>query len=841
MTTVVQPYPSLAPFDRFDHSHEGVDSLDPQMLGIIQWIFPNDSECEVIKFLALLCRHATVKQLSIDGKQKHYAVCSIQGITSLCKDPSSPRGYHATQRYLVLLEALMFLQRRRIQRKTQISIPLGKLDLNKEAILTNLAQKEQKHKDIKTKQLLQRVRQQIEQFGFAAGTPVIDTPLSPPILTKLASLIEEIASRLKAMNLPIKKRAILTQWIAHEVRECVQSIATEGRYFSQTGDSHQPFLPSSCHISEMGDSHSTGIAPDCTLPFQEQRNEEEPGRSYSPLLKNQAISTSSEEYVQTPHPTNSSQGNELATSSESPVSSHSDSFLKETGDSEDALSKSNYKLNNNIYVSSSFDSNQTSSNQIALTNEWQGSDEELEAETIRYMTVLDNDAFANQAFLDEYLQTGDGKKHFRGYRKRIRQNPALARASAVCALLRGYFPKGKTSTKDLGSAGAWFYSTYRRYTDPEHPMQPQPEVTVWSETSYSLQIIDSLFRAESNRQKGEGWRLQFPLPSCVETYRYDVEMWKVVADELGQIEDTPEGRDLPSKNPILLDPSVFGDEPDSESERGCQDGVPDDLLQAWQETGYDDDTVERIIDICASVWPRWEEREWPPYPYEIIVRTDDLPLVPFEYQWAWMQAQGYLFVDIEFDVLSLQQYRNLYERTSIAILGDQDDASLQMQDEIARYVETFIGRKTATNRPSLALLRHFFAFYKRIPEFLRVVLIRQPDRTYAFKIVPQDTCFNDGASFLLTSPEEVRMFVQRITQQMEREQRTSSSVALSSIEQPPLLCRGEHGDALRDVNMLEEATGNKDDTSLSNQEFGSGGIEKKRSFAYPQSIVPPGG
>src|SRR5436309_6052296 len=118
-------------------SDEGVDveRIDAAVLNLVSWLLPN-----LLHFLALLCRRAQEKQLTLFEEVQSIGVITFHGAKDLCHNPAWQWswGYHATQRYLVILDALTVLSRTRSGGVTQVQIPLGPRTLDKEAILSNL-------------------------------------------------------------------------------------------------------------------------------------------------------------------------------------------------------------------------------------------------------------------------------------------------------------------------------------------------------------------------------------------------------------------------------------------------------------------------------------------------------------------------------------------------------------------------------------------------------------------------------------------------------------------------------------------------------------------------------
>ncbi|GCE23316.1 hypothetical protein [Dictyobacter kobayashii] len=139
---------------------KGYEQVDPYTLDIIAKLFPSGG----LEFLALVLRHATIKQEVLPGLGKlgeNVAVISTRTLRTLAN--TIKWGYDTTHKYVVVFCALNLLRKSKHNKELQIIFPLGKYQppQNLHALDSLII-----HSRPKVQQFTRKVKERILQFNL---------------------------------------------------------------------------------------------------------------------------------------------------------------------------------------------------------------------------------------------------------------------------------------------------------------------------------------------------------------------------------------------------------------------------------------------------------------------------------------------------------------------------------------------------------------------------------------------------------------------------------------------------------------------------------------------------
>lgn len=515
---------SVQPTEGVDQSLEGqnrpevhVERIDPSILHFICFLFP--CQFEGMKFLTLLCRRATEKQLAMF--KEHVAVITFHGIATLCASPEWPWGYHATLRYFILFEALGILTRLRTHRTTEVRIPLGTRGepLNREQLLKSLGDlqkntpKKREYKDKKLVQLIERVKKHIEVYGIdTSGDSESEQFDQLPLLPMQERLIEVMRSE----HIPLAKCKRIAQWMcASQVPQLLRDYMRtaqeprEGHPSEQQGDS-EAFAEKAGrrYQCRLGDSEvkipSTDIyqGGDSAYTLGDSQNR------IPALPEGTHFLLTAQNRPETVEDDLHSGLSTLSESSTSPEFAPGEADDNEMGDSERSLS-SNISLLNKV-ITHKDDIVIDTGKAAPLALESPCSEKSLLAEATWIAGELDG---------KESLKKNGGRGWVGAYKRKLQEHPYLVRASLIDMFMQHVFPDWRG--KPHGRGGQWFNKCYKAYALQEEPVPA--EIESWARSPYSyVQIKKALFlerRRQEEELRGDSLRtFTRPFADCVEIY-----------------------------------------------------------------------------------------------------------------------------------------------------------------------------------------------------------------------------------------------------------------------------------------------------------------------------------
>ncbi len=294
-----------------------VERIDPAILQLIAFLFPCQP-FEGMKFLALLCRRATEKQLAMF--KEPVAVLTFHGIAALCAEPDWPWGYHATQRYFILFQALGVLIRRRRNRITEVLIPLGMREepLTCEHLLEQLCNLQKKtshtheYKDKKLVQLIERVKNHIEVYGLGIAGDSDQEWFTSFDSAPLLPAQERIIEVMRSERIPLAKCKRIAGWLcANQVPQLLRdALLAEGRLSERSGDSEAfAWGERMRYQCQQGDSRVEVLSLDVLSPGDSEKAMGDSGEDTEQLLTSQNRPGAQQHSGQTitPHLTSRSQ------------------------------------------------------------------------------------------------------------------------------------------------------------------------------------------------------------------------------------------------------------------------------------------------------------------------------------------------------------------------------------------------------------------------------------------------------------------------------------------------------------------------------------------------------
>ncbi len=492
-----------------------VERIDPAVLQFICFLFP--CQFEGMKFLALLCRRAAEKQLAF--YKEPVAVLTFHGIKVLCASPDWPWGYHATQRYFVIFQALGILVRLRRNRITEVHIPLGIREepLNREQLLQSLENlqkqtpKKREYKDKKLVQLIARVKNHIEVYGLGTSDDSqkeMVLQLDPALLVTAQ---ERLIEAMRAEHIPVAKCKRIAQWMyTHEVPQLIRSQVYAGQPF--VGGQFSPHLGDSqaarqertgryqCTLgdSEKGDDYTdtkpqgdfqvtAGDSQNEPLSFQQGHDQAQATQNRLQDQPNDFLSGIST----------------LTEQGESPILALEATLHSEVGDSEQCLSSNISILNKNY---SNKDGNDIEKAPETASLQSPRSEESILAEATWIAIELDG---------EESLKLNRGRGWIGAYKKKLEENPYLVRASMIDMFMQRFFPDWQGPPQ--GRGGPWFNRAYKAFALQEMPISP--EVESWARSLYSYKQIKKALFLERQRQEEEIKEIQRRCPFSTETFQ----------------------------------------------------------------------------------------------------------------------------------------------------------------------------------------------------------------------------------------------------------------------------------------------------------------------------------
>jgi len=494
-----------------------VERIDPLLLQWTYLLFPY--QFEGLKFLALLCRQATEKQLAMF--KEPVAIITFHGIAALCASPDWEWGYHATLRYFILFEALGVLIRLRRNRLTEIHIPLGvrKEPASREQLLQALEDLQQKHryKDKKVVQLIERTRNRIDLYGIGSSGDSANRQVNPASQKQLLLLQERLISVMHAERIPLAKCLRIAQWMcASQLPHLLQETAFHlqaypgERFPEQEGDS-STLSPGPLREDQNtpGNSQRRALpsSPDPQRVSQKARGD---SQNNAPCLQHSNHQIPVTHHRPKKHQgkahTERTQGDQC---SESPMAPLDTEVRGNMGDSQERLSsKRPIFFQNTLQKETDIEEAQPSQSPR--------SEETLRAEATWIAVELDG---------EESLRENRGRGWVGAYKTKLAEHPDLVRASLIDMYLQRSFPDWRGVPRRRG--GQWFNKRYKAYVLQEESIQAETES--WVRSPYSYEQIKIALKRERHRQEeeiSERQRHHFvssltpirPFADCVQTY-----------------------------------------------------------------------------------------------------------------------------------------------------------------------------------------------------------------------------------------------------------------------------------------------------------------------------------
>ncbi len=494
-----------------------VERIDPAILQLIAFLFP--CQFEGMKFLALLCRRATEKQLAF--YKEPVAVITFHGIAALCASPEWPWGYHATLRYFIIFQALGILTRARKNRITEVHIPLGIREepLVRERLLQALGDlqknksKKHEYKDKKLVQLIARVKNHIEVYGLGTSgdsQKEMVLQLDPALLVPAQ---ERLIEAMRAERIPVAKCKRIAQWMyTHEIPQLLrgqvyagqlylgdsQTARQErtGRYQCTLGDSERG--EDFTNTQQQGDSQNTGgNSQNGSVSLQPGNTQTQPPENRP---QNQQYDSLSDSSTLTEQP-------------ESPVLAHEVISHGEVGDSQGCLSSNTSILCNKI------------SNRDSVDIEKAGGAALLQSPRSEASLLREATWIAIRLDGKESLKKNRGRGWVGAYKNKLLEHPYLVRCAMIDMFMQKAFPDWQGPPQKQG--GLWFNRAYKAYALREEPVPSVIES--WARSPYHYRQIEKALRRERKRQEEEIAELRRRNPfyaedfvrpdaSCVETY-----------------------------------------------------------------------------------------------------------------------------------------------------------------------------------------------------------------------------------------------------------------------------------------------------------------------------------
>lgn len=502
-----------------------VERIDPAVLQFICFLFP--CQFEGMKFLALLCRRATEKQLAF--YREPVAVVTFHGIAALCAEPDWPWGYHATLRYFIIFEALGILTRSRRNRITEVHIPLGMREepLIREQLLQSLGDlqkkkpKKREYKDKKLVQLIERVKKHIEVYGLGASGDSEKKPLPQFDPTLLDTVQERLIEAMRSEHIPVAKCKRIAQWVyTHEVPQLLQAqmsadqLFAGGRFSIQPGDSQLVGQERTGRYQcTLGDSERDNAHPH-TKPqgdFQDTVGDSQHGPDF--LEQGDKQAQTAQNRPQNHQPNTHSDISTLTEQAESPIFVPAATSHHRMGDSEACLSSNISILCNNI---SDKDRNDIEKAPEVASSPLPRSEESILEEATWIAVELDG---------EESLKLNRGRGWIGAYKKKLEEKPYLVRASMIDMFMQRFFPDWQGPPQ--GRGGRWFNIAYKAYALEEKPVPA--DIESWARSPYSYKQIKKALFLERQRQEEEIKEIarrnpfstetfQRPFADCVEIY-----------------------------------------------------------------------------------------------------------------------------------------------------------------------------------------------------------------------------------------------------------------------------------------------------------------------------------